>query len=90
MNSSSSESSKADFSDIVMQSWGTFKLYDPKVYSVDKVKFVENFGFLELLKRTFDPSKKDDFGKIDIPTIQYFWIIIFKNVLYVLDSRRKT
>ena len=41
--------------------------------------FVKNQAYKELIKRTFDPTLKDEFGFVDIPSEEHFWIIIYKN-----------
>jgi len=43
-----------------------------------------NQNFFEQQKRSFDPSLKDEYGSINVPDKQMFWMILANGSLFIL------
>jgi hypothetical protein len=52
------------------------------------MEFFVNQNFFEQEKRQFDATLKDEFGPINVPGKQQFWMILANGSMFILRSRR--
>ena len=78
-----------DFSNVTFQSWGTFfSFISGHEPTKANIEFFVNKSYDELQKIPHDPDLKDEFGWVDIPSKFSFWLILYQEKFYILNTRR--